>query len=152
MREADWLDITDALRSMLEHVAPLGTETVTLDTAHGRTLALPVISPIDQPPWDNSAMDGFAVLSSDVRGATAHDPAILDVIEEIPAGGLPQHAVRRGAASRIMTGAPMPTGADGVIRIEHTRVVDDQRVAVLRDDDAGRNVRLRGEDIRAGET
>jgi molybdopterin molybdotransferase len=152
MREADWLDIGDALRIMLEQVDPLDTEPVTLDNAYGRTLALPVVSPIDQPPWDNSAMDGFAVLSGDVRGATAAAPAVLEVVEDIPAGAMPQHAVEPGHASRIMTGAPMPPGADGVIRIEHTEPAGAGRVAVLRDDDAGRNVRFRAEDIRAGET
>ncbi|HSJ30246.1 MAG TPA: gephyrin-like molybdotransferase Glp [Longimicrobiales bacterium] len=151
MRQADWLDIADALRIMLEHVSPLDSEPVALDHAFGRTLAAPVVSPIDQPPWDNSAMDGFAVRSSDVRGATADDPVTLEVIEDIPAGALPLRAVGPGQASRIMTGAPLPAGADGVIRIEHTEPALDARVRVLRDDDAGRNVRFRGEDIRTGD-
>ena len=152
MREADWLDIDAALHVMLKHATPLGTEQVALDAASGRTLAQPVISPIDQPPWDNSAMDGFAVLSSDVRGATEAAPVLLDVIEDIPAGAIPQRTVEPGRASRIMTGAPMPVGADGVIRLEHTRPAGDARVAVLREDDAGRNVRRRAEDIQAGAT
>ncbi|HEX6135024.1 MAG TPA: gephyrin-like molybdotransferase Glp [Longimicrobiales bacterium] len=151
MRDADWLDIHEALRIMLEHAAPLGTEPVPLDDAHGRTLAEPVTSPIDQPPWDNSAMDGFAVIAADVAGARAADPVVLEVIEEIPAGALPQRALRSGQASRIMTGAPLPAGADGVIRIEHTQPAGPGRVAVLRDDDAGRNVRFRGEDVRVGD-
>ncbi|MBR9988677.1 MAG: molybdopterin molybdotransferase MoeA [Gemmatimonadetes bacterium] len=152
MREADWLDIDAALRIMLDAVEPHGTETTTLDDAHGRTLALPVVSPIDQPPWDNSAMDGFAVVSGDVHGATEDSPVILRVIEDIPAGARPQHALKRGEASRIMTGAPVPVGADGVIRIEHTQPGDEGHIAIIRDADAGRNIRLRGEDIRAGET
>ena len=151
MRQADWLDIADALRIMLEHVSPLDSEPVALDAAFGRTLAAPVVSPIDQPPWDNSAMDGFAVRSSDVRGATAVEPVTLEVIEDIPAGALPQRTVTAGQASRIMTGAPIPAGADGVIRIEHTEPAEAARVRVLRDDDAGRNVRFQGEDIRAGD-
>lgn len=152
MREADWLSIEAALRVMLEHVEPLGSETVPLDAAHGRTLAGPVVSPIDQPPWDNSAMDGFAVRAGDVRGASDTAPVTLDVVEDIPAGALPQRAVGAGQASRIMTGAPLPAGADGVIRIEHTRMADAARVVVLSDQDAGRNVRFRGEDIRAGDS
>jgi molybdopterin molybdotransferase len=152
VRDADWLDIDTALRIMLEAVEPLESEAVPLDEAHGRTLALPVVSPIDQPPWDNSAMDGFAVVSGDVRGATADAPVVLDVIEDIPAGALPQRALARGQASRIMTGAPVPVGADGVIRVEHTEPAGEGRVAVVRDADAGRNIRFRGEDIRAGET
>lgn len=152
MRNADWLDIADALRIMLEQVAPLHAEQVGLENALGRTLAAPVISPVDQPPWDNSAMDGFAVLSGDVRGATEDAPVVLDIIEDIPAGAIPHEVITPGRASRIMTGAPMPTGADGVIRIEHTRPSGAGRVAVLSDSDAGRNVRRRAEDIQAGET
>jgi molybdopterin molybdotransferase len=152
VRHADWLDIDAALRIMLEQVSPLDTESVVLDAAYGRTLAQPVVSPIDQPPWDNSAMDGFAVVSADVRGATRDAPVILDVVEDIPAGAIPRHALESGRASRIMTGAPMPAGADGVIRSEHTQPAGAGRVAVLRDADAGRNVRFRAEDIRSGES
>jgi molybdopterin molybdotransferase len=157
VRDADWLDIDAALNIMLREVAPLGTETVPLDGAFARTLAQAVESPIDQPPWDNSAMDGFALLASDVRDASAATPVTLEIVEDIPAGALPRVTVQAGQASRIMTGAPMPAGADSVIRLEHTRPVDPvaggrPRVAVVRADDAGRNVRLRGEDIRAGTT
>jgi molybdopterin molybdotransferase len=162
VRDADWLDVEDALRIMLGQVEPLGIEEVALDTAFARTLAADVVSPIDQPPYDNSAMDGFAVVSEDVHGASADAPVLLDVVEDIPAGVRPKLSVHSGQASRIMTGAPMPAGADGVIRIEHTRHAHDARgsvhvanrirIVVLRDDDAGRNVRFRGEDIRAGDT
>lgn len=152
MREADWLDIDRALRIMLESVGPLDTEQVRLEDAHGRTLAQAVTSPIDQPPWDNSAMDGYAVISADVLAASADDPVVLDVVDEIAAGDRPRRALERGQASRIMTGAPVPEGADGVIRIEHTRLRADGRVEVLRQDDARRNVRFRAEDIRRGET
>jgi molybdopterin molybdotransferase len=158
VRDADWLDIDAALSIMLREVASLGTETVPLDRTFARTLAQAVVSPIDQPPWDNSAMDGFALLASDVRDASAATPVTLEVVEDIPAGALPRVVVQAGRASRIMTGAPMPAGADSVIRLEHTRPVEPvsaggrPRVAVLRSDDAGRNVRFRGEDIRAGAT
>lgn len=151
MREADWLTIDEALGLMLGEVEPLGTETVALDAAYGRTLARAVVSPIDQPPWDNSAMDGYAVRSIDVSGASEDTPVTLDVVEHIAAGALPQRAIGAGQASRIMTGAPLPEGADGVIRIEHTRITDGDRVVVLSDDDAGRNVRFKGEDVRAGD-
>jgi molybdopterin molybdotransferase len=147
VRDADWLDIDTALRIMLEHVDPLESEAVPLDEAHGRTLALPVISPIDQPPWDNSAMDGFAVHVGDVRGATADAPVVAARDRGHPGGRTPQRALARGQASRIMTGAPVPVGADGVIRVEHTEPAGDGRVAVVRGD-AGRNIRFRGEDIR----
>lgn len=135
---------------ILEHSTQLGAERVPLDHAAGRTLAEPVVSPIDQPPWDNSAMDGFAAHGSDVAGASADTPALLRVIEEVKAGGFATRGIDHGEAIRIMTGAPVPNGADSVIRLEHTRMLDDDRVAVLRDADAGRNIRLRGEDLRAG--
>lgn len=152
MKEADWLDIDAALRTILDSVAPMGTEEVPLDDATGRTLAEPVVSPIDQPPWDNSAMDGYAAHAADVRGASAETPVLLDVIGELKAGGLPDRAIGRGEALRIMTGAPVPPGVDSVIRLEHTRKRGEGRVAVLSDGDAARNIRARGEDVRAGES
>ena len=150
MREADWLGIADALSVMLEVVSETGTEHVPLAEALGRTLAEPIVSPIDQPPWDNSGMDGFAVHAEDVRGATPESPVTLRVVEEIRAGDLPQRALAPGEAARIMTGAPIPPGADSVIRIEHTTPAGSTSVAVLRDADALRNIRARGEDVRAG--
>jgi molybdopterin molybdotransferase len=152
VREADWLTIEDALAVMLEHVAPLPAETVPLDDALGRTLAEPIISPIDHPPWDNSAMDGYAVHAADVRGASAAAPVVLRVIEEVQAGAFPTRPVARGEATRLMTGAPVPPGTDTVVRIEHTRDAAPDSVAVVSDSDAGRNVRLRGEDVQAGES
>lgn len=151
-RTADWLTIEAALRIMLDHVTPVSTEHVTLDHALGRTLAEPIISPIDQPPWDNSAMDGFAAHAADVTGASDAAPVFLHVIDEVRAGGVPTRPVARGEATRIMTGAPVPAGVDTVVRVEHTRDAGAGRIAVLRNDDAGRNVRLRGEDLTAGES
>jgi molybdopterin molybdotransferase len=149
MRGADWLEIDEALHTILENIATVGAETVPLDAVLGRTLAEPVLSPIDHPPWDNSGMDGFAVHADDVRGATAAAPVELRIIEDIRAGDLPTRAVARGEAARIMTGAPIPAGADTVVRVEHTRTRDDH-VIVVNDADARRNVRARGEDVRAG--
>jgi molybdopterin molybdotransferase len=152
MRNADWLTIDEALASMLAHVTTVATEHVPLESAVGRTLAEPVISPVDHPPWDNSAMDGFAVHASDVLGASDGAPVVLRVVEEVKAGGFPTTPVARGEATRIMTGAPVPTGSDSVVRVEHTTEGGDGRVLVLRGSDAGRNVRLRGEDLQAGES
>jgi molybdopterin molybdotransferase len=152
MREADWLLIGEALEIMLRAVEPCDAEEVSLDAAAGRTLAEPIISPIDHPPWDNSAMDGYAVLATDVRGASAAEPVALRVIEDVPAGARPEQAVSPGLATRIMTGAPLPPGADSVVRVEHTRLLDTERIEVFNDFDAGRNVRARAEDVRAGET
>jgi molybdopterin molybdotransferase len=151
MREADWLLIADAIDRILAAVRPLSTEMIPIADAAGRTLAVDVESPIDQPPWPNSAMDGFAVRSSDVEGASAEAPRELHVLETVPAGGFATRSVGRGEAIGIMTGAPMPGGADGVIRIEHTRSKGGATIEVFDDADAGRNVRARGEDLRRGD-
>ncbi|HSJ23291.1 MAG TPA: gephyrin-like molybdotransferase Glp [Longimicrobiales bacterium] len=150
MRNADWISIEDALETILRHVPGLPAEQVPLDDALGRTLAEPVISPVDQPPWDNSAMDGFAVHASDIRGASETAPVTLRIVDDVRAGGFPAVTVHPGEATRIMTGAPVPTGADSVVRVEHTRPLDPLHVRVFSDGDAGRNIRLRGEDLEAG--
>jgi molybdopterin molybdotransferase len=152
MREADWLGIAEALDIMLAAVPRLDREVVPLAAAFGRTLAEPVISPLDHPPWDNSAMDGFAVHAADIAGASEQRPVRLRVVDDVPAGAFPSRAVGRGEATRIMTGAPVPQGADSVVRVEHTRTVGNDLMEVLRDVDASRNIRLRGEDLRAGES
>jgi molybdopterin molybdotransferase len=152
MRSADWLSIEAALEVILSRVVPTASEQVGLERAPGRTLAEPVISPVDHPPWDNSAMDGFAVHAADVRGASEEAPVALRVVEEVQAGSFPSRPVDRGEATRIMTGAPVPPGIDTVVRVEHTRPAGGDTIHVVRDSDAGRNIRLRGEDLRAGES
>jgi molybdopterin molybdotransferase len=146
-RQADWLSLVDALAIILENVPTLPAESVPLDQSLGRTLAADVQSPIEHPPWDNSAMDGYAVRSDDVAGASRAQPKSLRLIEQVPAGGFPQHAVTAGTAIRIMTGAPIPEGADSVIRVEHTEAAG-AVIAVFNDADAQRNIRPRGEDVR----
>lgn len=155
-RAADWLSAGDALHIVLAGVAPLGTEERPLLDALGSVLAEDVVSPVDLPPWDNSAMDGFAVRAADVRGASAQSPRVLRVVDDVPAGHFATRAVGPGEAIRIMTGAPVPAGADGVVRVEHTdggRGIGaaDATVSVASDVDAGRNVRPRGEDVRRGD-
>lgn len=147
--DADWVEIHEAIGRVLDSIQPLGTERISLVHAFGRTLAQSVASPIDQPPWDNSAMDGYAARAADVTGASKEKPVELTVLEHVPAGGFPALPVVSGQATRIMTGAPIPEGADCVIRIEHTRE-SGNKVIVFDDLDAGRNVRKHGEDIRAG--
>ena len=135
----------DAARFILEHVTPLGTVRRPLREALDAVLAEEVTSPLDLPPWDNSAMDGYAVRSADVTG-----PVELDVIESVAAGQFPRKAVGPGQATRIFTGAPLPTGADGVIRQEDTESLPKDRVAIRNPRDAGKNLRRRGEDIKKG--
>jgi len=142
---------TEAARLILAECAPLPPERQPLSDALDLVLAEDVVSPIDLPAWDNSSMDGYALRAADVRGATPERPATLRVIESIAAGAFPSQAVETGVAIRIFTGAPLPRGADTVIRQEDTAVLPDGGVAVLNDRDAGRNVRHQGEDVRRGE-
>jgi molybdopterin molybdotransferase len=106
-------------------------------------------SPLDLPAHTNSAMDGYAVRGADVRGATLNTPKRLRLVEEVQAGGFPSRALGPGEATRIFTGAPLPEGADGVIRQEDTGREGDE-VSVQSDRDAGKNVRRAGEDLRRG--
>jgi molybdopterin molybdotransferase len=151
-RTAEWLLIHDALERILSAVPALRTERVPLLDAGGRVLAEPAISPLTLPPWDNSGMDGYAVHAVDVRHATRDAPVRLRVVGEVAAGGFPDRAIERGEALKIMTGAPLPGGADTVIRVEHTRVEAAGTVDVFDTMDVSKNIRRRGEDLHAGET
>ena len=150
-RQADWLTAGEALERILAAVQPLPPENVPLAEALGRALAETVVSPIDQPPWDNSGMDGFACRAEDVAGACPEGPLRLIVIENVPAGAFPSQAVGPRQAVRLMTGAPLPAGADSVVRLEHTYALSGASIAVVQDQDAGRNVRQKGEDLRRGQ-
>ena len=135
---------------MLAGLLPLGTERVELHEALGRVLATDVTSPVFLPPRDNSSMDGFALRGEDVRGASRERPVRLSVIGTIAAGSPITRQVVAGEAVRIMTGAFVPAGVDSVIRVEDTEGVDGN-VMIMDDRDAGRNIRARGEDVRAGQ-
>jgi molybdopterin molybdotransferase len=141
--------VAEASERILADIRPLPAERVPLRQALGRVLAADVTAPISLPPWDNSSMDGYAVRATDVAGARQDSPAILRVVGTIAAGGAAEHAVGPGEAVRIMTGAPLPAGADSVVRVEDTDGGTD-RVAVRSARDAGRNVRPRGEDLSRG--
>ncbi len=139
----------DAALRILAAVPRQPTLRIPLDSALGSVLAEPVISPLDLPAWTNSAMDGYAARAVDVRGATADRPVRLRVVEQIPAGHFPARTLQSGEAARIFTGAPLPTGADTVIRQEDTDL-GRESVEIRDDRDAGANFRLAGEDIRRG--
>jgi len=152
---ADWVTVRQARAIIMDDAAPLPSEERPLLECLGYVLAEDVSSPVDLPLWDNSAMDGFAVRAGDVRGATADVPRELRVVDDVPAGSFPSRPVGPGEAARVMTGAPVPEGADGVIRVEHTDGgtgigTPEARVQIFSDADAGRNVRSRGEDVRLG--
>ncbi|MGQ9710746.1 MAG: molybdopterin molybdotransferase MoeA, partial [Anaerolineae bacterium] len=136
----------EALERILATVRVLESEWVPLLEALGRVLAEEVAADRNIPPLPNSAMDGYAVRAADV----AQVPARLRVIAEAPAGRLCPVEVGPGTAVRIMTGAPVPSGADTVVPFEHTRL-DGEWVEILRETRPGANVREAGEDVRAGQ-
>ncbi len=143
---ASMLSYDDALAFLLARARPLAdTESVGLADGLGRVLAHPVVSPRDVPPWDNSAMDGYAVRVADVvTGAETR----LPVVQRIPAGTSGQ-PLAPGTAARIFTGAPVPAGADAVVVQEDCR--EEEGVVVFsRPVRVGDNVRARGNDIAAG--
>jgi molybdopterin molybdotransferase len=122
---------------------------IPLDDALRSVLAEDIVSPLDVPAWTNSAMDGYATRGEDVRGASDAHPVRLRVIEQLPAGRFPEKAIGAGECARIFTGAPLPSGADTVIRQEDTDL-GTELVSVFKDRDIGVNIRRVGEDIRKG--
>lgn len=152
-RAADWLSFRDALERVLHAANPLPTTRVPLLGALGAALSEDVTSTVTLPPWDNSAMDGYAVRGADVAGASPDAPRELEVVGLALPGPPGTRAVERGEAIRIMTGAPVPDGADSVVRVEDTDREERRggRVQVFDDRDAGGNIRPGGEDMRGGD-
>jgi molybdopterin molybdotransferase len=146
------LSVDEAQSVILASVSPLPSEPVAVAEALGCVLAERVTAPIPLPPFDNSAMDGFAVVAHDTRGASAEAPCALKVIESLPAGATPGQRVESGTAARIMTGAPLPPGADAVVMVERTRPGRSGTVEILAQTTPGANIRHSGEDIMAGQT
>jgi molybdopterin molybdotransferase len=144
------LSVPDAATRIVAAVAPLPPVALPLLDAVGTVLAADAISPITLPHWDNSAMDGYAVHGTDVAGAREDAPRTLPVVGHIAAGATVPAPLARGQAMQIMTGAPMPPGADTVIRVEDTDG-GSASVQVRKDRDVGKNIRRAGEDVRAGQ-
>jgi molybdopterin molybdotransferase len=144
------ISVEEALNRILDAISPLGLEKVSILDALGRVLGEEVFAGRSIPPKDNSAMDGYALRTEDTRGASPESPVRLEVIEEIPAGAVPARAIGPGGAARIMTGAPIPEGADAVVRMEDTRNEGD-RVLVFVVAVKGRNIRRAGGDVQQGD-
>jgi molybdopterin molybdotransferase len=143
------LTVAEAVARILADIARGPVERVAVRQSLGRVLASPATSPITIPAWDNSAMDGYAVRAADVESASAEAPVTLPVLETIAAGGFATRPLPERASMRIMTGAPLPTGADTVVRVEDTD--GGTSVVVIRNArDARKNIRYRGEDIHEG--
>ena len=146
------IPVSEALRIVKQHTSALPTETISLDRARGRFLAQDVIADSDLPPFDRSQMDGYAVMANDVQTV----PAKLKIVGESAAGRGWHHELKPGEAVRIMTGAPVPTGADSVQQVELTRELDKvegiREVEILETVAPGRSVVRRGSEIKADET
>ena len=138
--------LEDAQRDVLAAVAPLPAVEVPVWDALGLGLAGPVVAPHDVPPFTNSAMDGYAVQGADVEPG----PVTLRLLEDVPAGHVARQAVLPGTAIKIMTGAPMPDGADTVVKVEDTEPLPDG-VRIMAATPTGTAVRPAGGDLRTGE-
>ncbi len=154
------LNVDIALANILADMKTLEAETVSLPESHDRVIADDIVSPIDLPPFDNSAMDGYAIRYGDSVEADCANPVSLSVAMDILAGSAPDRRLEPGQAARIMTGAPIPAGATAVIPVEDT---DDDwskgedsplpsKVRLYRQLDRGENIRRAGENIAAGAT
>ncbi len=133
---------------------PLAPECVPLRAAAGRVLAAPIVSAVDVPGFDRATMDGYAVVADTTDGATPYNPIALTVVGDSMPGSPCPRAIAPGEAVRIMTGAPMPQGADAVVPVESIEAGDAAtgRVAAIDPVSRGKNIGRRGEDIRAGAT
>ncbi|MFC1981609.1 gephyrin-like molybdotransferase Glp [Chloroflexota bacterium] len=154
------ITVEQALEKVLNHVNTLEGEQVPILDSLGQVLAEDINSDIDIPPLDNSAMDGYAVQSRDTRGSSMESPRFLQVIDTVIAGSISKQDVKPGTAIRIMTGAPVPKGADAVVKFEDTD--EEQRkqpsanqpaateIGIFYEAKIGLNIRLAGEDISRG--
>lgn len=152
---SDLMPVAHALERILRDMNRQSTELVPVTSAYGRVLAEDVASPLDLPPFDNSAMDGYAVRAQD----TASAPVTLRVVDDIPAGRASTRELQIGEAARIMTGAPMPHGADAVVPVELTGadwggmpgIVSASAVRINEPVQTGDSVRERGENVQIGQ-
>ncbi len=151
-RPPDWLALEEALRRVLARAKPLEAEMVPLAGSLGRALAQGVVAKATLPPWDNSAMDGYAVRHEDLSESSPSSPTLLRVVGEIRAGDSAGRALAKGEAIRIMTGAPVPPGADAIVRVEDTDAeAESGRVRVYSSPGLGRDIRPSGQDMLEGQ-
>ncbi len=144
------ISVSEGQSIVLDATPPLGSETVATRDALGRVLTETICAERTLPPADNSAMDGFALRYRDTEGASAETPVRLRVVSHVPAGATSEREIGSGEAARILTGAPIPPGADCVIRQEDTEAADES-VEIRVEGSEHQNIRPAGEDVRAGE-
>lgn len=149
MKREKPMEWTAARALLLSAVAPVGTEAVTLPECAGRVLAEDVRAKEDVPAFDRSPYDGYAFRAADTLGASEAEPVVLRILEEVPAGAVPTMAVTAGTATKVLTGAPVPPGADAVINYEATEFTP-MTVTLRAGVKPGSNIVRRGEDVRAG--
>jgi molybdopterin molybdotransferase len=152
------LSVSDALVRILKYFEPVDVVTLPITCAAGRILAGNITASSDLPPFDNSSVDGFALQASEVAGADITSPLSLDVVDDIRAGTCSDIPVQPGQCARIMTGAPLPLGADAVAMVEDTdfqvRITGTpapRKVAIYKTVRVGENIRHRGADLHAGD-
>src|SRR3981081_1601451 len=144
------LRVEEASERILAEIRTLATEPVPLRAALGRGWAEAIAATVTMPPWSNSSMDGYAVRSADITPVMKGEPVTLRVVGTIAAGDFAQRPLKRGEAMRIMTGAPIPAGADSVIRKEDTDG-GSEKVEIREARDGGKNIRGAGEDYQSGD-
>ena len=147
MSPVEHLSVVAAQQCVLESVAGLGAEPVKLELSLGRVLAEDVHTNRNLPPYDVSSMDGYALHSADLAGIST----TLEIVEDIKAGDMPTKTLATGQCARIMTGAPLPQGADAVVRVEYTEAKPDNRVQINQTVKPGNDIRRLGENMRNGE-
>ena len=143
------VSIEEGRQLIIDAVAPVETEQIPLGIAYGRVLAMDVIAEDDVPSFDRSPFDGYAFRAADTQNATKDMPVTLKVIDYIPAGDISHAPVTEGTAVRLMTGAPVPEGADCVCKYEETEFTDTE-VKIFLPGESGANIILRGEDVVKG--
>lgn len=150
------LSVEDATQKLLGYFSPTETENIPFNQSLGRTLAENILADQSYPPFNNSSMDGFALITEDIQNASPETPIRLTIIEDIPAGKRPEHHIVPGTAARIMTGAQTPEGADAVIPIEETNhypelPADNSSVEIHSPIKIGDNIRNQGNNFSPGD-
>jgi len=144
------LTVEEARTKVLNSIMLLGVEKKPILGCLGCVLAEDVRADYDIPPFDNSQMDGYAVIAEDVAAASQSNPVTLKVVENLPAGYAPTKKIFHGKAARIMTGGMIPEGADAVVMVEDTQT-DERDVKIFTPIQKGENIRFRAESINSGE-
>jgi len=147
---SNMITVDEALDKILSHIHPLGFEKVSILDALGRVIAEDIHANRNIPPLDNSAMDGYALKVEDIQKASSNHPVRLEVIEDLPAGSISKKKLERGQAIRIMTGAPVPRGADTVLPVEETQK-ENGSVLIFKVVPLGEHIRKSGEDVEKGD-